>query len=128
MVVGTHVTGTVHIVNVVLHVHVYCTCNVTCLSFSCQIFISVYSLSLSLSLSTHSARLYSDREQESGFYTGRIEAVDIDSHKYWVTFDRPGLGKHPVADTEIRVNKCAHVHVHLHCSDIHLYMCMYMYM
>ena len=50
-----------------------------------------------------SARLHSDREQESGFYTGRIEAVDIESHKYWVTFDRPGLGKHPVADTEIRV-------------------------
>lgn len=50
-----------------------------------------------------SARLHSDREQESGFYTGRIEAVDIESHKYWVTSDRPGLGKHPVADTEIRV-------------------------
>ena len=47
--------------------------------------------------------MHSDREQESGFYTGRIEAVDIESHKYWVTFDRPGLGKHPVADTEIRV-------------------------
>ena len=56
------------------------------------------------------ARLHSDREQESGFYTGHIEAVDIDSHKYWVTFDRPGLGKHPVADTEIRVSLCE-----LHC-------------
>ncbi len=29
--------------------------------------------------------------------------MDIDSHRYWVTFDRPGLGKHAILDTEIRV-------------------------
>lgn len=56
-------------------------------------------------LNTHTkARLYSDCEHESGFYTGRVEAVDIEKHCYWVTFDRPGLGKHPIPDTEIRVS------------------------
>ena len=55
---------------------------------------------------THTpARLHSNRERESGFYTGLIEAVDIENHKYWVTFDRPGLGKHPVPDNEIRVSQ-----------------------
>ena len=48
-----------------------------------------------------SARLHT--EKESGFYTGRIEAVDLENHQYWVTFDRPGLGKHSVPDTEIKV-------------------------
>ena len=67
----------------------------------------------------HAARLHSDREQESGFYTGRIEAVDIENHKYWVTFDRPGLGKHAVADTEIRV--CGHIHVHV--QNVHVGVC-----
>ena len=52
-----------------------------------------------------SARLHSDRERESGFYTGRIEAVDFGSNKYWVTFDRPGIGKHLINDTEIRVRE-----------------------
>jgi hypothetical protein len=46
------------------------------------------------------ARLHTERE--SGFYTGRIEAVDLDHHQYWVTFDRPGLGKHSIPDTEIK--------------------------
>ena len=59
------------------------------------------SLSLPPLLSLHSARLHTERE--SGFYTGRIEAVDLDKHQYWVTFDRPGLGKHPIPDTEIKV-------------------------
>ena len=49
------------------------------------------------------ARLHSDRERESGFYTGKIEAVDFGSNKYWVTFDRPGVGKHLINDTEIKV-------------------------
>ena len=49
------------------------------------------------------ARLHSDRERESGFYTGKIEAVDFVSNKYWVTFDRPGVGKHLINDTEIKV-------------------------
>jgi len=50
-----------------------------------------------------SARLHSDRERESGFYTGKIEAVDFGTNKYWVTFDRPGIGKHLIHDTEIKV-------------------------
>ena len=49
------------------------------------------------------ARLHTERE--SGFYTGRIEAVDLDNNQYWVTFDRPGLGKHSVPDTEIKVGE-----------------------
>ena len=49
------------------------------------------------------ARLASAREHESGFYTGTVDAVDIDKHRYWVTFDRPGLGNHLIPDTEIRV-------------------------
>lgn len=47
------------------------------------------------------ARLHTERER--GFFTGRIEAVDIENHRYWVTFDRPGLGKHAIPDTEIKV-------------------------
>ncbi len=64
---------------------------------------------------------------EKGFYTGRIEAVDLERHRYWVTFDRPGLGKHAILDTEIRVStkKPIHVHmytVHVHvCSDCHVF-------
>jgi len=46
------------------------------------------------------ARLHTERER--GFFTGRIEAVDIENHSYWVTFDRPGLGKHAIPDTEIK--------------------------
>ena len=53
--------------------------------------------------SSLSARLHSDRERESGFYTGKIEAVDFGTNKYWVTFDRPGVGKHLIHDTEIKV-------------------------
>ena len=63
------------------------------------------------SLTSHpptAARLHT--EKESGFYTGRIEAVDLDRHQYWVTFDRPGLGKHSIPDTEIKV------HVGISCS------------
>ena len=52
------------------------------------------------------ARLASAREHERGFYTGTVDAVDIDKHRYWVTFDRPGLGNHPIPDTEIRVSVC----------------------
>eukprot|EP00731_Ephydatia_muelleri_P007724 Em0004g62a len=37
-----------------------------------------------------------------GFYMGRIEAMDLEKHQYWVTFDRPGLGKHLVSDTDVR--------------------------
>ncbi|XP_064401779.1 protein lin-9 homolog isoform X2 [Halichondria panicea] len=48
------------------------------------------------------ARLASAREHKRGFYTGTVDAVDIDKHRYWVTFDRPGLGNHPIPDTEIR--------------------------
>ena len=29
--------------------------------------------------------------------------MDIENHRYWVTFDRPGLGKHAIPDTEIKV-------------------------
>ena len=29
--------------------------------------------------------------------------MDIENHSYWVTFDRPGLGKHAIPDTEIKV-------------------------
>ena len=48
------------------------------------------------------ARLHTEREK--GFFTGRIEAMDIENHRYWVAFDRPGLGKHAILDTEIRVS------------------------
>ena len=62
------------------------------------------------------ARLHTERE--SGFYTGRIEAVDLDNHQYWVTFDRPGLGKHSIHDTEIRVytvySTCTIYYVHVY--------------
>ena len=30
--------------------------------------------------------------------------MDIENHRYWVAFDRPGLGKHAILDTEIRVS------------------------
>ncbi|XP_065896663.1 protein lin-9 homolog isoform X2 [Dysidea avara] len=36
------------------------------------------------------------------FFTGKVEAVDLTSHQYLVAFDRPGLGKHAVPDTEIQ--------------------------
>ena len=53
-------------------------------------------------LSLFIARLHT--EQEKGFFTGKIEAMDIENHRYWVAFDRPGLGKHAILDTEIRVS------------------------
>ena len=39
--------------------------------------------------------------------------MDLDNHQYWVTFDRPGLGKHSIPDTEIKV--------HCTCIDQFLY-------
>ena len=29
-------------------------------------------------------------ETEKGFYIGTVEAVDLEKHQYWVTFDKPG--------------------------------------
>ena len=29
-------------------------------------------------------------ERDKGFHTGTVEAVDLDSNHYWVTFDKPG--------------------------------------
>ena len=29
--------------------------------------------------------------------------MDTDNHRYLVSFDRPGIGKHAVADIEVRV-------------------------
>ena len=36
-------------------------------------------------------------------YSGRIEAVLYNTNEYLVSFDRPGLGKHHIPDTEVRV-------------------------
>lgn len=36
-------------------------------------------------------------------YSGRIEAVLYGTNEYLVSFDRPGLGKHHIPDTEVRV-------------------------
>lgn len=36
------------------------------------------------------------------FFTGKVEAVDLTSYQYLVAFDRPGLGKHAIPDTEIK--------------------------
>ncbi|XP_019857547.1 PREDICTED: protein lin-9 homolog [Amphimedon queenslandica] len=41
-------------------------------------------------------------ETEKGFYIGTVEAVDLEKHQYWVTFDKPGVGKHSIADSDIK--------------------------
>ena len=41
--------------------------------------------------------------------------MDIENHRYWVAFDRPGLGKHAILDTEIRVSGASWEHVS-HCD------------
>lgn len=86
LVVGTPVTGNIHLT-----------------------YVLTSPLSHTLSPSC-TARLHTERE--SGFYTGRIEAVDLDNHQYWVTFDRPGLGKHSIPDTEIKVHVYTYMYVY----------------
>ena len=41
------------------------------------------------------------RGSHDGLFTGQIDAVDINNGVYRVTFDRPNLGTHLVADTEV---------------------------
>jgi hypothetical protein len=38
----------------------------------------------------------------SSCYSGQVEAVLYGSNEYLVSFDRPGLGKHHIADTEVK--------------------------
>lgn len=52
-------------------------------------------ISFSLFLPFHS-RVYLtvawlNNKKEKGFYIGTVEAVDLDKHQYWVTFDKPGI-------------------------------------
>ncbi len=72
-----------------------------------------------LCVTFRAARLHTTVEK--GFYTGRIEAVDLERHRYWVTFDRPGLGKHAILDTEIRVSTKKPIHVHMYTVHVYMY-------
>lgn len=41
------------------------------------------------------------REPQDGLFSGTIDAVDAANGAYRITFDRPGIGSHPVPDYEV---------------------------
>ena len=45
------------------------------------------------------------RHPSDGLFTGTIDAVDATNGSYRITFDRPGIGSHPVPDYEVLSNQ-----------------------
>ena len=51
----------------------------------------------------------------SSCYSGQVEAVEYNSNEYLISFDRPGLGKHHIADIEVKVYLLVHASPQWHC-------------
>ncbi|XP_058444550.1 protein lin-9 homolog [Malaya genurostris] len=45
------------------------------------------------------------RSPQDGLFTGTVEAIDVMSSAYRISFDRPGLGSHTIPDYEVVANE-----------------------